>query len=79
VTVHDLFADRQAHASPWVQSTVVKALKDEKDPLEMSRLYTNTVVLDCELPNATRMLRRDVNLWGLLGSKLDRVRNEVLE
>jgi hypothetical protein len=79
VTVHNLFADRQADASAWVQSTVVKALKDEKDPLEMSRLYTNTVVLDCELPNAARMLRRDVNFWGLFGSKLDRVGKEVLE
>ena len=79
MTVHNFFADRQADARAWVQSTVVKALKDEKDPIEMSRLYTNTVVLDCELPNAGTMLRRDVNFWGLLASKLDRVGKEVLK
>ena len=79
MAVHNLFTDRQAHARARVLPAAVKALKGKKDPLEMPRLYTNAVVLDCELSKAVGMLRRDVNLRGLFGSKLDRVGKEVLE
>ena len=84
MALHDFLAQRQPNASARVFFTSVEALEDQKDTIEVFGWNANAVVADGKFPAGNSALfwqaaGRDMNLRGLLTTKLNGVADEILQ
>src|SRR5919197_924989 len=79
VPLDNLLANRQADARARILTARVQALKDLKDPLRLSRLHPDPVVLHGKDPQGPLRPRRDVDARRGGPVELQRIAQQILE
>ena len=75
----DSFGNRKPQSGSWVLRSRVQSLKDDKDPICVLLLKTNSVVAHGEVPMIHVRLSVDSDSRSLVSAEFDRVSDEVLK
>ena len=75
----DSFGNRKPQSGSWVLRSRVQSLKDDKDPICVLLLKTNSVVAHGEVPMIHVRLSVDSDSRSFVSAEFDRVSDEVLK